>query len=201
MRLMSFEFKISIVTQQIKPLQLASRLELAGLSCDVTLIKCKGQCFLTRKTGLHSTPICRTDFQDSWNIMGWFLIMRAIQEIEVAWQQLDLARLMPRRCVCPCACVYVCVCKFACDVYVNTGFNAVRGTEARHIQINSHILHHYRIRFCLRNICTCASTQTGWLLRSPNVFTARCNCEQTGIYKKMSCHRAKAVYFIFFRRH
>lgn len=78
------DFKISIVTQQTKALQLASRLELAGLSCDVMLIKCKGQCFLTLKTSLLSTLICLTDFQDSRNIMGWFLIMRAIQEIEVA---------------------------------------------------------------------------------------------------------------------
>lgn len=43
-----------------------------------------------------------------------------------------------------CVCVFL---KFACDVYINTGFNTVRGTEARHIQINTHILHHYRIRF------------------------------------------------------
>lgn len=33
-------------------------------------------------------------------------------------------------------CVFL---KFACNVYVNTGFMTVRGTEARHIQINSHI--------------------------------------------------------------
>lgn len=41
-------------------------------------------------------------------------------------------------------CVFL---KFACNVYVNTGFMTVRGTGARHIQINSHILQHYSFDF------------------------------------------------------
>lgn len=40
-----------------------------------------------------------TDFQDSWIIMGWLTIMRAIQGIEVAQKQRGLLRLLPRRCV------------------------------------------------------------------------------------------------------
>lgn len=66
-------------------LQLASWLALADPGCDVRLVlmKCKGQCCLILQTGLQQTEllIFLTDFQDSRIIMGWFPIMRAIQEV------------------------------------------------------------------------------------------------------------------------